>query len=326
MVDAGGGGTADQVRSAVQRYHADPAYLVQILHAVQDAQGFISSEAIGLVAEALDAPRARVSGVRDFYSFLHGHALGGYEILFSDNITDHFLGKEALLQRLCEKLWLEPGKLSEDGRVRVGSASCIGLSDQGPAALVNGVPVTRLTTERIDAIAGWVREGKPLAEWPPDYFSIDDNIQHGDWLLSGAWTAGRALDTAIRRGGEATLAMIDQSGLRGRGGAGFKTSMKWLFCRDAEGEARFVVCNADEGEPGTFKDRVLLRRHAEKVFEGMAVCARVIGARRGFLYLRAEYRYMLPQLEETLTALRRQGFLGERIAGAADFHFDIEFI
>ena len=114
------------------------------------------------------------------------------------------------------------------------------------------------------------------------------------------------------------------SGLRGLGGAGFKTAQKWALSRAAAGHEHFVVCNADEGEPGTFKDRVLLQGHANLLFEGMTVCARVIGARRGFLYLRGEYRYMLELLEHTLAQRRRAGLLGKGILGTEGFDFDIE--
>ncbi len=100
--------------------------------------------------------------------------------------------------------------------------------------------------------------------------------------------------------------------------------MKWEACRNAPGRTRFVVCNADEGEPGNFKDRVLLTTRADLVVEGMTVAAWVVGARRGFIYLRAEYRYLLPHLEATLDRRRAAGLLGSRIRGREGFDFDIE--
>ena len=104
--------------------------------------------------------------------------------------------------------------------------------------------------------------------------------------------------------------MLDEmkrSNLRGRGGAGFATGTKWALCREAPGAAHVVVCNADEGEPGTFKDRVLLTRHADLVFEGMTIAASVIGARQGFVYLRGEYRYLLEPLQARAAAPARRG-------------------
>jgi [NiFe] hydrogenase diaphorase moiety large subunit len=124
------------------------------------------------------------------------------------------------------------------------------------------------------------------------------------------------------RGKAATLAALEQSGLRGRGGAGFKTAMKWRFCAEEADAVRYVVCNADEGEPGTFKDRVLLNSYAEQVFEGMTVCAALIGASQGFLYLRGEYLFLYEPLQAVLARRRAAGLLGEAILGQ-DFSFDI---
>ncbi|MCK4709378.1 MAG: NADP oxidoreductase, partial [Gammaproteobacteria bacterium] len=114
------------------------------------------------------------------------------------------------------------------------------------------------------------------------------------------------------------------SGLRGRGGAGFETAKKWRYCRESKDAERYVVCNADEGEPGTFKDRILLTSSAHSVIEGMTVCAYVIGAQKGFIYLRGEYLYLLEHLKEVLIQRRQSGLLGQQIKGKKNFNFDIE--
>jgi len=119
------------------------------------------------------------------------------------------------------------------------------------------------------------------------------------------------------------LAEMKQSNLRGRGGAGFATGLKWSLCRQAPGHEHVVVCNADEGEPGTFKDRVLLTRHADAVFEGMTIAAHLIGARCGLVYLRGEYRYLLDALQAVLQRRREARLLGDAILGQAGFDFDI---
>src|SRR5690606_15418373 len=107
------------------------------------------------------------------------------------------------------------------------------------------------------------------------------------------------------------------------GGAGYPTAAKWRACRAAPGEAHYVVCNADEGEPGTFKDRVLLSDFPQLVIDGMGIAAHAVGARRGFIYLRGEYRHLLAPLEALLAERRRQGLLGADILGRG-FDFDIE--
>jgi [NiFe] hydrogenase diaphorase moiety large subunit len=116
---------------------------------------------------------------------------------------------------------------------------------------------------------------------------------------------------------------VSQSGLKGRGGAGFPTGMKWNFCASEKGDLKYIICNADEGEPGTFKDRVILSRFADLVFEGMTIGARAIGATLGIVYLRAEYTYLRPHLNEVIKARRGRGVLGRSIMGVKGFDFDI---
>jgi [NiFe] hydrogenase diaphorase moiety large subunit len=188
--------------------------------------------------------------------------------------------------------------------------------------------VTKLDSYRVENIATLVEESTPLTEWPSEWFAVHDNIRRKGLLLSRKACKGDALRALVDKGADTIFGEIEVSGLRGRGGAGFNTAMKWKFCREADGSGgpndRVVICNADEGEPGTFKDRILLNSHADDVFEGMTVCAGIIGARRGFLYLRGEYLYMKQALEETLETRRRDGLLGRNILGVDGFDFDIE--
>jgi len=116
---------------------------------------------------------------------------------------------------------------------------------------------------------------------------------------------------------------IRESGLKGRGGAGFPTGTKWMLASAAVADFKFVVCNADEGEPGTFKDRVLLDEFSELVFIGMIICGYAIRAQKGFLYLRGEYRYLYNKLQHELEKLRKEKCLGKNILGTG-FDYDIE--
>ncbi|MCX5647461.1 MAG: hypothetical protein NTZ17_22690 [Phycisphaerae bacterium] len=135
---------------------------------------------------------------------------------------------------------------------------------------------------------------------------------------------GSGLASALARPAADALGRINASGLRGRGGAGFPTSLKWELAAKSPGDRKYVICNADEGEPGTFKDRVILSEFADLVFEGMTIGALVIGAQRGIVYLRAEYTYLRPHLEAVLQRRREQNLLGKSVCGREGFDFDIE--
>ena len=312
------------VIARVMRRRSDHTDLLQILREVQEELGWISPETGRAIASRLGVPTTRVQSVVEFYSFLYDKPRGRYRILFSDNITDRMLGSLALFEHMLKRLKLKRGEVSTDGAASVDLTSCTGMCDQGPAALVNNRAVTRLTAHRVDEICDLVRGGVPIAEWPSDYFRVEDNIRRADALLGPRYERGSALRAAVALGRQGMLDEMKSSNLRGRGGAGFTTSVKWESCRNAPGADRFIVCNADEGEPGTFKDRVLLSSYAERVFEGMAIAGFVVGAARGLLYLRGEYRHLLEPLRTKLEAMRRDRLLGASICGAQGFDFDID--
>jgi len=315
---------SSRIDPVLQRHQWRPDRLVQILREVQDELDYLSDETVLYLAGRLKMSRAQVQSTRDFYAFFYKENRGKYRILFSDNITDRMAGNQTLFEHMLKRLKLEPGKVSADGLVSIDYTSCTGMCDQGPAILVNNRAIPRMTLRRVDEICDLVRNAVPLAQWPAEYFRVEDNIRRADVLLGSHVEAGAAINAAIARGRDGMLAEMKLSNLRGRGGAGFTTAVKWEACRNAPGVQRYIVCNADEGEPGTFKDRVLLQSFAGQVFEGMAIAAYTVGAQLGLLYLRGEYLYLLPQLEAFLSDMRAKNLLGRNIAGVPGFDFDIE--
>ncbi|MEY3219589.1 MAG: hypothetical protein RIT27_946 [Pseudomonadota bacterium] len=300
-----------------------PHYLLQMLRRVQEKYGYISSQAMDFFAEKLHLPLTKVQGVVSFYSLLRTTPRQ-YDILFSDNIIEQLNGKERLMTMLMNKLGVTLGKVREDGRVCIDNTACIGMSDQGISALVNGITITHLNDARIEEMATLIEKQIPITNWSPEWFEVRNNIQRTNILLRSDFKAGSALKILKEQGVEKIMESLKIAAIRGCGGAGFPLHSKWDFCRQTPADERFVVCNADEGEPGTFKDRVLLQSYPELVFEGMTLCAKVIGATQGFLYLRGEYRYLLPALEQKLDELRKQQLLGNHILGETDFNFDIK--
>jgi [NiFe] hydrogenase diaphorase moiety large subunit len=318
----------ERLQPILDAYHSDPLQLVQILRATQEAIGYLPAAALTAIARATGLPRARVEGVAGFYSFFHLTPVGRYRVLFSDNITDRMLGSGELLDRLVQQAvgrarqgfrrW--PGQRGYHlvhRHVRPGP----GAAGQWPRADAD-VGRAHRSHQRTDPFPD------PAGDWPSEYFVVEDNIRRRDALLGAQWPAGEAIRAAIARGAEAMLGEMKISNLRGRGGAGFTTHIKWESARRARGSGerptRYVVCNADEGEPGTFKDRVLLTSYADLVFDGMSVAGVTIGATKGLLYLRGEYAYLLPALRENLAARRRSGLLGPALCGQQGLDFEIE--
>jgi [NiFe] hydrogenase diaphorase moiety large subunit len=335
------------VAEALERWNSDQTHLLQVLREVQERCGWLAPEALTSIARQLGLPLAAVRGVAGFYAFLHTEPAGDYQVLFSDNVTDRMQGSEALMHEFCGQLWVEPGRVSEDGLVRVDRTSCTGLCDQGPGLLVNGRAIPSASRTRLALIRELIMERRTLNSWPAELFEISDNVRRRHVMLGNNTRPGEPIRAALDRaaaverelaanerswregipddaqGPLATLREIERSGLRGRGGAGFTTAAKWSACRATPADVRYVVCNADEGEPGTFKDRVLLASHADLLFDGMTVAAWCVGAQAGLVYLRGEYRYLLESLEATLARRRAAGLLGRDILGRSGFDFDI---
>ncbi len=309
----------------LERYAHSRHALVQILREAQAITTWLPRELLDYVAGELRLPLAQVEGVASFYRFLYTQPVGQYRVLFSDNITDRMFGSAELVTDLCRRLNVEPGRIRDDGRVSVDFCSCTGMCDQGPALLINQWQVVaHLDATRIEAIAELIEAQVPVADWPPAWFQVDNHIRRADVLLGTRLQPGTAIASALQRGIPALLNEMKLSKLRGRGGAGFVTAQKWQLCREAAGAQHYIVCNADEGEPGTFKDRLLLTHDPDLIIEGMTVGAIAIGAIRGMIYLRGEYRYLLDPLLEVLERRRAQHLLGDSIQGHTGIDFDID--
>lgn len=135
---------------------------------------------------------------------------------------------------------------------------------------------------------------------------------------------GVGLRKALEIAPAGIINLITESGLKGRGGAGFPTDLKWKLAAGMNDQRKYVVCNADEGEPGTFKDRVILSEFSDLMFDGMTIGARAIGADKGFIYLRGEYTYLRSFLEDRMAKRRKEGLLGKNILKTKGFNFDVE--
>jgi [NiFe] hydrogenase diaphorase moiety large subunit len=308
--------------------------LLDVLLTIQDRCRWIPPAAIDEIAARLGLSPLAVRGVASFYSFLSLEPKGRVTIRLCDDIIDRHAGYAEVLAAFEDELGIRLGQTSDDHAVSLEQTACIGLCDQAPAAMVNDVVLTRLTAETAREAARALKQGtQPRHLVSPQFdeltalarvrAAVDNNIRLAGDVLLGEVPREAGLRRAITATPAEIIAAIAASGLRGCGGAGFTTGRKWEFAAREEAERRFVICNADEGEPGTFKDRVLLTERPHLLFEGMAIAARAIGAREGILYLRGEYVYLRDHLEAVLTERRAQGLLGTAILGAPGFDFDI---
>ena len=322
------------VKSSCLANGSDRGRLLDVLRDVQGECGCISHEAQALIAETLSISIVEVKSAVSFYAFLSEKQIGRVVIRLCDDIVDEMKGSKRIAKALEEELGIRFGETTPDGRITLEYAPCIGMCDQAPAAMVNDVVVTDLGSDRArDGVQKLLEHMDPKRlirrfgdgnnAHPLVQSSVRNHIvQTGD-VIFGDSVPGAGLRNALAMSSVEVIKEIKTSRLRGRGGAGFPTGMKWEFTRGASGSQRYLICNADEGEPGTFKDRVILTEKAELLFQGMTIAGYAIGASRGILYLRAEYAYLRDFLEGILARQRDAGYLGEDICGKQGFHFDI---
>ncbi len=312
----------------------DPHRMLDILLAVQDADRWVSPDAMDAIAEAVGLTRIAVEGVASFYSFLSLAPKGRVAIRLCDDIVDRFSGLGAVVAAFEAELGVKLGQTSADGAFSLEVTPCIGMCDQAPAAMINDVVATHLTPARATEIARKLKQGIAPGEALVDGFAalspyqrakamVEDNIRLPGAVLLGPVPTDAGLRTALALSRIEIIHAVEVSGLRGCGGAGYISERKWHFASIAPGEKRFIICNADEGEPGTFKDRVILTERPDLVFEGMTIGAKAVNAREGIIYLRGEYAYLRDHLDEVLAARRARGVLGRDILGQPGYDFDI---
>lgn len=324
-----------QIATILGRHRFDRTRLIDMLWDVQNAFGHIPEMAVRQLGAALNLSPLDVRETASFYHFFHDEPTGTHRIYLCDSVLAKMCGYAAVREALERETGSRFGETSEDGLFSLFETPCIGLSDQEPAMLVGKVVFNRLRPAKVAEIIAKLKQGlSPEAIANPEGLPrdsleyvealVESNLRtKGPVFFRSQVDLGYLFGQLTKDSPEQVIETVLASRLRGRGGAGFPTGLKWQLCREAPGDEKYVICNADEGEPGTFKDRVLLTRAPKSVFAGMAIAAYAIGSRHGIVYLRAEYFYLLDYLERQLQDLRDAGLLGRGIAGKAGFDFDI---
>ncbi|MGK5089636.1 NAD(P)H-dependent oxidoreductase subunit E [Bdellovibrionota bacterium FG-2] len=323
-----------EIRLIVEKHHADRTQLLAVLRECQEQWRHLPPMMITIIAEEMDLPRVHVEGVATFYHFLSRTHRGNYTVYVSKSATAEMAGAAAVMKAFEKEVGISFGETTSDHQIGLRTTSCIGMCDQEPAVLINEVVFTRMTPARVKKLVKGMKADVPVHELLGKlgdgrngsryiHSEVVNSVQHKGPVFFTDFSPGSALKQAMEYGSLEVIDQIKASGLRGRGGAGFPTGQKWGFCRATESDTRYVMCNADEGEPGTFKDRVLLTEMPELIFEGMTVAGYAIEAKEGILYLRGEYAYLREHLEFVLAQMRSRHLLGRRILGTR-FSFDIQ--
>lgn len=325
--------TKDLVTRTCTTFGNDRYRLMDIVRTVQWEIGCVPDEVIDEIAARLSIARVEVEGLVSFYSFLSKKQKGKIVIRLCDDIIDRMNGMEFIADTFARELGIKFGEMTPDGMISLEYTPCIGMCDQAPAALINDEVFTFLSTDKVrEIVAGLKSTGDPkklvkrLGDGNNAHIlvksMVNNNIRRRDAVIFADYKANTGLTKALSMSPVEVINEVKNARLRGRGGAGFPAGMKWEFARGAEGTEKYIICNADEGEPGTFKDRVLLTEYADRIFEGMTIAGYAIGAEHGIVYLRGEYAYLYNFLNYLLDERRQQKLLGKKILGKK-LNFDI---
>lgn len=303
----------------VARYPVKRSALLPALHLVQEQEGWLSREALEHVAGLLGLTAAQVHDTASFYTMFRLKPEGKTLIEVCTTLSCALGGAEALVDHACRRLGVKPGETTADGKFTVKGVECLAACGGAPAVQVNGEWLEHATAADIDKVIAGERVARRF-DWPK---SPGEHI-----LFSNVWTENSTslavyeesggyskLGEWLKREPEAIIEDVKKSGLRGRGGAGFPTGMKWSFLPKDNPKPRYMCVNADESEPGTYKDRVIIERDPHRLIEGTVVSCHAIRSKTAYIYIRGEFHEGAKTLDKALVEARAKGYVGKNILG-----------
>ncbi len=331
----------NKVDDIIKRYQGQPGALMPVLQEVQEAVGVIPPAVQERIAAGLNIQGSEVFGVMSFYSMYTWKPKGKYVVRMCESPPCHVNGAENMLEALQQELGIGLGETTADGLFTLEKSACLGVCEVAPAMQINEVVVGNLTRAKIkqtltDYRAGKAPEYKQLPYTTNDFRKYKQSPQELVVLENVGVIDPNSLDDYLARGGYANLKKavttmtpeqvveeVKTAGIRGRGGAGFPAGLKWSFTRPLTVTPKYVICNADEGEPGTIKDRYIMEGDPHKILEGIAIAGYAVGASKGFIYVRGEYYLSKARLNNAIQQALAKGYLGDNLFGSG-FSFTIE--
>jgi len=303
------------------RYDFRSDALLEALRRTQSMFGFLPSDGLTFISERLSVPMSQVYGVATFYHMFTFEPGGEHRCLICSDPACLISGSEDVLDAAHRYTESNP-----EAKITIEYTSCLGLCDQAPAALYNDTAYVKVSPDQIENLF----QGKALRSLlqisgkPRIMTRLIGKLEPTDLETHRAEGVFKGLEKALfSMTPEAVIEEIKISGLTGRGGAGFPTGLKWDFTRNAPGTPKYVVCNFDESEPGTFKDRILMEGDPFRVIEGILLSAYAVGSEHGYIFIRGEYPGAAMIVQQAIDKLYQANLLGKKIL-ETDYNFDLE--
>lgn len=318
----------DEFNQLLEQTHpAGKPSLLPVLHEAQRILGYIPPEAIERISQWLSIPTVEIDQVVDFYPLFYREPVGKTVIHVCNNPVCANAGAESVMKRLSQSLEEHTAAGKPVGTLTIEYAACLGLCEHAPAMIVQGTPVARADSVTYEDLAsGKLRHPRSIVRNEVAILTANCGKSRVNWLNLYCSAGGyQGLKQALRMSPAAVIAQIRDAGLLGRGGAFYPTADKWDVVARAAGQPKYILCNADEAEPGAFKDRVLLEDEPHLILEGMLIAGYATGASKGYIYVRGEYLYQYQVMRHAVEEAREARILGDRVMGS-DFCFEVEVL
>ena len=319
----------------LERYEYPKAAMLPVLWLVQENQGYVSQEAEAWVGRILGVARSHVREAVSFYNMFHTNPVGRRELRVCTSLPCLLRGADHLLDGIKESLKISPGETTPDQEVTLTEVECLCACEMAPMAQLDERFVGPLEGETVDTLVqdALAEPGNPESTPEPEPFICSDGPvlstrfkdPEGTWLEAyvsdGGYVAARKALTSMTPA--EVIDEVTRAKLRGLGGAGFPAGRKWSFVPKETAKPKYLVVNADEGEPGTFKDRYIMERDPHALLEGMIISAYAIGSHKAYVYIRGEYFRSAKRLQRAIDEACSHGWLGKNIQGTG---FDLDVV
>jgi NADH-quinone oxidoreductase subunit F len=322
----------------IGRYPLKRSALIPMMLYAQDQFGFLGDEILEEIAKRLDLNLVQVEETLEYYSMLRRKPVGRYHMQVCTNISCMLRGGNELYQHIQRRLGIGNKEVSPTGTFSLEEVECMGACTGAPALQVNYDFYENLNPDKVDALFEQLQAGKQPPPEPVTSGAVHDRLASEVPVISKRFGVPNSckMDVYLKNEGyqalekalkqmtpEQIIDELKKSNLRGRGGAGFPTGMKWSFVPKDVGRPKYILANADESEPGTCKDRPLMEMDPHQLIEGMVIAGRAVGAHKGYIYIRGEYRYIIDIMDAAITEAYAKNYLGKNIVGSG---FDFELV
>jgi len=306
------------IKDIVNRYPKKQSAVMPVMQYLQEKNSnYLNSESVETAAREIACSKSKVYGIATYYTMFNTHPVGKYHLQVDTCVPGFLHGADEIFEHLNKKLGIGNGETSEDGMFTLSSVQDLGSCATGPVIQVNDRYYENMTIKKTDELIEALKNGREPVNNPEMKvvskcgILLNDRTQKDCRSIAFYKSNGgyQALNKAFSMKPGEIVEEVKEAGVRGRGGAGFPAGLKWSFLPENDSRPVYLICNADEGEPGTFKDRQIMEFNPHLLIEGIAVSAFAINSKKSFIYIRGEFSWIADILETAIDEARKDGRL-----------------